>query len=68
MEHPYVLCVVVIMSDVEYNQITMNGDKSKRIVVMWTDADGCKICREAMTNPIIQPCGNCGTILEIFAE
>ena len=26
--------------DVEYNQITVNGDKSKRIVVMWTDADG----------------------------
>jgi len=56
------------MSDVEYNQITVNGDKSKRLVVMWTDADGCKICREAMTNPIIQPCGNCGTILEIFTE
>lgn len=56
------------MSDIEYNQITVYGDKSKRLVVIWGDADGCKICREAMTNPIIEPCGNCGTILEIFIE
>ena len=56
------------MGNVEYNQITVNGDKSKRIVVMWGNEDGCKICREAITNPIIRPCGHCGTILEIFAE